>query len=182
VGKRTPHWIERVSPLPTWAKRYAHWLAKHPDAELTRPPGMGYRRRRPSNVERVAELSRILGRRIHPEWIRFLEKRADFVAYFERLQTNPRFLARELSLQKIAGSILARCAALEEAQRLGDVKAIELHTRWVVELAFRPKRTRRPRIPPVVIQIGRPALAPLDAAGMEKYDVESEPADGRGQV
>jgi hypothetical protein len=161
-----------------WGRLYAQWLVKHPDAELTRSHGAGYRRRRPSNAERVDKLSQVLGRRIHPEWVRFLEKRADFAAYFERLRDDPRFLARELSRQRIAESLRTRSAALAEAQRTGDIDAIEKHTRWVVELAFRPQRPRRKQTPPITIQIGTPAPLPTNVVEIEVNDVEHEVVQG----
>lgn len=167
-------WIQRVTPLLPWMRQYALWLVHTTDAELTRLPGHGYRKRYPSNEDRVAEATRLAGRRIFPEWVRLLEQRADFRTYFERLRTRPRFRARQLAQLELVANIEARREALAEALRAGDIKAIEALTRWAIELALRPTRSRRKRLPPIVISRGQPAKRRSEPEPSADSDVEVE--------
>jgi hypothetical protein len=139
------------------------------------PPGEGYRQRHPLNAVRVAKLSEIMGRRMHPEWVRRVEKRADFVLYYGRLRANPRFLARELASRKLYEEFKARQAALEQAQRSGDWRTVEQLTRWVVDLAFRPHRRRRNPAPQTVIYLNAvPNPEPKPTTEEIDTDVEAE--------
>jgi len=154
-------------------RQYALWLTHAPDAELTRPPGHGYRRRYPLNADRVAEASRLAGRRIFPEWVRLLEQRGDFRTYFEELRTRPRYRARQLAQFELVANIEARREALAHARRIGDARAIEQLTRWIVELALRPPRSRAKARPAIVISLGAPAKTLPDPEPSE-CDIEVE--------
>jgi hypothetical protein len=184
-GKRR-HWIAHC-PLPWWARRYAIWLAQHPHAELTRAPGNGYRWRYPVNAERVAEASQLAGRRIFPYWVRILEQRRDFHRYFERLQSNPSFLAREILHPEIPKGLQARQGALVWAMRKvedgtatrRDYRTIEQLTRWVLELAYRPPKPRR-QPSPIVIHLAQQPRSESDNTRTpeEPLDVEAEEIEG----
>lgn len=187
-------WIER-GPLAPWMLGYAQWLAQHPEATLSvarvgkerwyRPP--------PKAAERSAKANKLARRVIPMNWLTLLERRPDFVDYFEKLRADAQFLARELARQHIAKNLEVRDVALDRASGLivmpdgtksygaMDYKAVETFTRPILEMAFPKKVDSAPQAPRVTINIGgasaetRALLARvLETPDEEISDVEFE--------
>lgn len=152
-----PGWIERGKLAP-WMNAYALWLAKQPQAELSRLKGEGGSRcHQPTSVERIAAASKFAARRIDREKITLLERRDDFRTYFEQLRADHQFFAQEQMRDDITENIDARRHGLRKAaDRKEDDKgvvtfgddvdhrAIERYTNWVPQIAFPKKIEKAP--------------------------------------
>jgi hypothetical protein len=111
--------------------RYAQWLAGHPGAELAGSAD-DYRNRFPKGVERSARASEYAGRPIQRQLIGLLEKRPDLRSYFERLQADLQFHAKERAQSQLAKNFEARDQALDMAVEARDYRAIgSLSDPWV---------------------------------------------------
>ena len=111
-------WIERAESMAPWMVKYALWLAQHPEAVLSRArkPGEGqWARPRPYTTERLAHANRFACRKLTPNMIQALERRADFIALFEKCRADAQFLARQLGQQQIIQNFEAREAGLKAA-------------------------------------------------------------------
>jgi hypothetical protein len=180
-------WIER-GPLAPWMYSYCLWLAQDPNAVLVKPDGHRLRRHGPTTQERTAKAGLLSKRKIPQRYIRALESREDFRAYFDKLRADHAFLAREHAKQKIVKNLEMRDLALDRATgrvempdgtvKHGevDIKAVEQLTRPYVELAFPKKEPEGEKAPRVVIHLGGQALQQLMGAPqqVEATDVEFE--------
>lgn len=176
-------------------REYGLWLFHYEGgAEIARPRNSEwsmFRRAGPSNIERVKYLTRLTGLVVTPRNVTRLERRDDFVEYWNRLHNVPRFLARELVRRDLPSNIEARHAALESAQAIMEdpnadpravgkaINDIERLTRWVVKLALRGMREKKkPGPPATVIYLGdRPPIQQLGPPDDGDNDITWEPYD-----
>jgi hypothetical protein len=128
--KRTKRWVEG-GPLPRWMRLYALWLTGR-GGELSGTKEE-YRGRFPTSDERSGRATELAGRPVLPQLVALLEKRKDFKEYFELLQADSTFLAKELVRQRIPKNFEARDRGLDLALRAEDHKSIEHYTRVFVE-------------------------------------------------
>src|SRR4051812_12965200 len=111
--------------------RYCQWLAQTPGAELA-GGGDGDRTPHPKSGGRGARASEYSGRRVQRQLIVFLERRPDVREYFEKLQTDLQFHAKERAQSQVAKNFEARDEALAQARAYGDYMAIgKLTDPWV---------------------------------------------------
>ena len=162
-------WIER-GPLAPWMYHYAQWLAEHPGAILARVGLVNHRRSPPTQQDRTAQASRCARRKITRALVVSLERRADFVDYFEKLRADAQFLARELLRGKISKNLEARDKGLDMAVTVSDHKAIEHYTRPFVELGFPKKAEKEDAAPRITINIGSADAKTLLAKVLDEPD------------
>lgn len=178
-------WVERGALVP-WMMAYAQWLSQQPAAQLSIKNGHpGHRRGPPGLSERTAKASLFSKAKIPTRVIRLLERREDFVEYFNRLRSDAQFQARELMQQDLAKNIEARRMALNVAldmvpdpARPGEMKPgpnadprmVESFTRWVTDVAFPKKVSEEGKATRITINIGSAS----EARGLIGKVVEGE--------
>ena len=183
----TLRWIEQ-GPLTPWMYAYAQWLVGE-NGELSAEKG-SYRARHPTGEVRSVKASSLAGRKVPRQHVARLEKRQDFRAYFQKLQQDAAFLAKELARQQIAANLEARAVALERASgRLkmpdGTVKYLEMDigevrqlTAPFVELAFPKKEQAAEQRQVIVLQIGGEARKLIEEAVAGAIEGPREAVEG----
>ena len=128
--KPSKRWVSS-GPLPRWMRLYALWLTgKGGELSGTRED---YRGRYPTGLERAKQASELSGRPVQARLVAVFEKRKDLREYFELLQGDSAFLAKELVRQRITKNFEARDQGLDMALQASDHKSIEHYTRVFVE-------------------------------------------------
>jgi hypothetical protein len=137
---------------------YAQWLAQHPDAWIAGPIDGPSRQQTfrgpPKTCERTAKASKEARRPITRDLVVALERRPDFITYFQKLRADYQFMAKELLKQDISRNIELRREGLESAAKNEDHKAIKGYTDWVTGVAFPKKVIEEGHRPTIHITIG----------------------------
>lgn len=182
--KRGKRWFES-GPLPRWMRLYALWLTDQ-GGELTGTRAE-YRGRYPTGEERAAKATGLCGRPIRRQSIPVMEKREDFREYFDRLQTDSRFLAQELARQQVTKNFKAREKALQKALdeqpdgtvgENADVRAVESFTRPYLEHAMpKQKLEKEEQAPRIVINLVGASPEQKRLIAMTQEEMEADVID-----
>jgi hypothetical protein len=112
-----------------------------------------YRGRYPTGQERSAKASELAGRAVQARLVAVFEKRKDMREYYDQLQGDSQFLAKEMVRQRIVKNFEARDQGLDMALAEKDHKSIEHYTRPAFEHGMPKKSEGERQAPRVVINL-----------------------------
>jgi hypothetical protein len=112
----------------------------------------------PLSAERVAKASELAGRPVQAQLVTIMEKRKDLRDYFEQVNADSQFHAKELARLAVAKNFEARAQGLDWAVEQKDHKVIEHYTRPFVDHGIGKKADGEKPVQKIVINLlGMPA-------------------------
>jgi hypothetical protein len=143
--------------LRPWMRTYAEWLALQPG--------------KPGWREKIAIVNRIAHDKVSKRAVRFLEARADFIAYYDKFATGAQTAARAKLESETPWYVEQHRLGLEAAISKGDHKAIPTFTTPILERVW-PRREGPMVATQVTIHLSPRQQADLSQPPAELLDAE----------